>query len=140
MDNEISLAVRVLLITGSLLTVVLMLRRIRSSRVQIRDSIFWILFSALLIVLSVVPELGIWAAQALGIESPINFVFLVIIFLLLIQLFLLNVRISQLENRLRTLAQHIALEQRLTQEQEAAEGQVSEKREENTQKNQKKSK
>ncbi len=113
----ISIPMRILLILGSLFTVGLMLRRIRNSKIQIRDSIFWILFSLVLLLLSVFPDIAGLAAGLLGIQSPINFVFLLIIFLLLIQTFLSAVRISQLDAKVKLLAQKLALDQKLEEEQ-----------------------
>ena len=53
-----SMTLRVVLIIASLLTMLFMLKRIRNAKVQIEDVIFWIIFSTLLIGLSIFPELG----------------------------------------------------------------------------------
>ena len=100
---------RAILISGSLLTMVFMLVRIRAAKVQIRDSVFWILFSAMLLLLSVFPGIPIVFSRWLGIESPTNFVFLVIIFVLIAHQFTLTVKLSRAEADLRILAQDIAL-------------------------------
>ena len=63
-------------------------------RVQIEDTIFWLLFSAALLVLAFFPGIAYWASNLLGFQSPINFVYVVIIFLLLAKLFLLSIRVS----------------------------------------------
>jgi hypothetical protein len=46
----------------------------------------------------------------IGIESPANFVFLVIIFILLLKVFMMSLKISLLEHKLRTLVQNVAIE------------------------------
>lgn len=104
-----SVVMRILLIAGSLLTLWFMLRRIRSSELQIEDSIFWIAFSALLLVLSVFPQIVYWASRLLGIQSPINMVFLLVIFVLVMRVFALTTRISQLDEKIKRLAEELAL-------------------------------
>ena len=102
---------RVLLILVAFLTALSILRKIRKEKVQIQYSIFWILFSALLIVLAVFPSILIRLSKMLGMGSPANLVFLTIIFLLLLKSFNLTVEISALEVRLKELTQRIALKE-----------------------------
>ena len=103
--------IRVCLIVGSLITAAYVLRRVRHAKVQIEDTIFWLLFSAALLVLAFFPSIAYWASNLLGFQSPINFVYVVIIFLLLAKLFLLSIRVSQLDSRLRILTEQVALNQ-----------------------------
>ena len=103
--------IRVCLIVGSLITAAYVLRRVRHAKVQIEDTIFWLLFSAALLVLAIFPGIAYWASRLLGFQSPINFVYVVIIFLLLAKLFLLSIRVSQLDSRLRILTEQVALNQ-----------------------------
>lgn len=106
-----SSSIRVLLILGSLLTVIYLLSRIRKSKMQIEDSLFWLAFSGVLIVISIFPEIPFWCSRLLGFEAPINFVYLVIIFLLILKLFYMSIKISQMDNRIRILTQRVALNQ-----------------------------
>jgi len=108
----ISLTLRTLLIAGSLLTLVFMLYRIRASKIQIKDAIFWIFFLLLMLLFSIFPGIAQWFSKLLGIQSPINFVLLFIIFILVIQLFFACMRISQLDAKLRKLAQRIGIDQK----------------------------
>ena len=66
---------------------------------------------AALLVLAFFPGIAYWASNLLGFQSPINFVYVVIIFLLLAKLFLLSIRVSQLDSRLRILTEQVALNQ-----------------------------
>ena len=102
---------RVCLIVGSLITAVYVLRRVRLAKVQIEDTIFWLLFSGVLLVLAIFPGIAYWASRLLGFQSPINFVYIVVIFLLLVKQFQLTIRISQLDSRLRILTEQVALNQ-----------------------------
>ena len=102
---------RVCLIVGSLITAVYVLRRVRHAKIQIEDTIFWLLFSGVLLILAIFPGIAYWASRLLGFQSPINFVYIVVIFLLLVKQFLLSIRISQLDSRLRILTEQVALNQ-----------------------------
>lgn len=104
-----SIAIRICLILGSLATAGFILRRVRKAQVQIEDTIFWFIFSALLLVLSLVPEIAYYASHLLGFQAPINFVYLFIIFVLLVNQFFMSVRLSQMDNKVRKLAQRVAL-------------------------------
>ncbi len=106
-----STMLRICLIAASVLTTVMMMNKIRRSRVQIEDAIFWVLFSLVLIVFSVFPGLAYWMSDLVGTQAPSNFIFMLVIFLLLVKVFSLTVRLSQTEARLRELVQKIALEE-----------------------------
>ena len=96
--------IRICLIFGSLVTAWYILRRVRQAKVQIEDTIFWLLFSAALLILAI-----FWAANLLGFMSPINFVYVVIIFLLLAKQFFMSIRLSQLDSKVRILTEQVAL-------------------------------
>lgn len=101
---------RVCLIVGSLITAVYVLRRVRHAKIQIEDTIFWLLFSGVLLVLAIFPGIAYWAADLLGFMSPINFVYIVIIFLLLVKQFFMSIRLSQLDSKVRILTEQVALD------------------------------
>ena len=102
---------RILLILVSVATMGMMVRKIRQAKVQIEDSIFWILLSMLLVVFSIFPAVADGLAGLLGIYSTANFLFLFTIFLLLVKLFTMTLRMSQLETRLKELVQRMALDE-----------------------------
>lgn len=107
-----STMLRIILIVFSVINCVWVLTHIRKSRVKIEDSIFWLLFSFFLIVISLFPSLMTIAAQWAGVKSPVNFLFLVIIFLLQIKLFQLSIHVSQLEEKLKSFAQRYAIDRK----------------------------
>ena len=67
---------RILLIVVSLLTTYYILKRIRQSKLQIEYAIFWILFSGVLIVFSLFPWLVSLFTRIIGMQLPVNFIFL----------------------------------------------------------------
>ena len=106
-----SVALRILLIVVSVMNTLNILRRIRKSKLQIEYSIFWLLFSMVLIVISVFPQIVIKLAQLIGFQSPANMVFLLVIFALMFKSFQSTLEISQLQYKIEELKQKIALEE-----------------------------
>ena len=104
-----SLTLRIALILVSFLVVMFVLRKVRKTQLNIDDAIYWIIASFLLLVLSIFPQLAIWASELLGIESAANFVFLFMIFVVLIKLFNIAIDISILKQRLNRLIEKQAL-------------------------------
>lgn len=101
---------QIILILVSVLTIVMILRQIRKAKVQIHDTLFWLFFSGLLLLFSLFPKLADWLASLMGIASPVNFIFLLIIFCLIINQFFMSVKLSLLDNKVKELVQVIALE------------------------------
>ena len=107
-----TLVFRILLITVSLLTTSYILKRIRQSKLQIEYAIFWIIFSGVLIVFSLFPWLVSMFTRMIGMQLPVNFIFLLFIFVLMVKMFLMTIELSALENKVKELTQEIALEEK----------------------------
>lgn len=118
-----STMLRICLIVASVAATCVMMGKIRKSKVQIEDSIFWVLFSLILIVFSVFPKVAYVLSDLVGTQAPSNFIFMLIIFLLIVKVFSMTVRISQLESRLKDLVQKIALDELEQAEQSKEAGQ-----------------
>lgn len=104
-----STTLRALLIFASVLTVIWILRQIRKFKVKMEDAIFWMFFAAVLLILAIIPELSFKLSELLGFMSPINLVFIVIIFLLVEKIFTLSIIVSQLEEKIGILSAEVAL-------------------------------
>lgn len=116
-----SMMLRICLIAASVLTTAAIMNKIRRSKVQIEDSIFWVLFSGVLILFSVFPQVAYLLSDLVGTQAPSNFIFMLVIFLLLVKVFSMTVRISQLEAKLRELVQVMAIEQLEDEQEEVCE-------------------
>ena len=103
---------RVILIVVSLFTTYYILKRIRQSKLQIEYAIFWILFSGVLIVFSLFPWLVSMFTRLIGMQLPVNFIFLLFIFVLMVKLFFMTIELSTLENKVKDLTQELALEEK----------------------------
>lgn len=104
-----SLSLRIVLVIFSVLTAFFVFYKIRKAQMQIEDSLFWVIFIVLLVLLSVFPQIANYACKWVGVQAPVNFVFLAIIFLLLLKIFIMSVKISNLENKLQNFVQEYAI-------------------------------
>lgn len=104
-----ALQLRIFLIVAAVLTLAFVLRKIRKSQVKIADAVFWFFLVLLFIVLAVFPDIVYACAAALGVESPVNFVFLCIVAVLFIKEFTASLEIAKLKAKLSQLVQDEAL-------------------------------
>ena len=111
-----SIVLRLCLTLVSIATFVVIVKKIRNSKVQIETSLFWIVFAVGLLILSFFPELAFFATNLLGIQAPVNFIFLFFIFILLIHQFFNSIKISELENKLKELTQELAVRELTSKE------------------------
>lgn len=106
-----SIYLRICLVVISMLCMLNIMKRVRRYKLQIEYSIFWIVFSVLLIIIAIFPKIMFWMSELLGIQSPANMVFLLVIFILFIKTFNLTLEISRLQYKMQELVQKIALDE-----------------------------
>lgn len=103
---------RIILVLASLATLIYISRKLKKAQVDTHDTIFWLMFSFILILLSIFPDIANVVSNILGIYSTVNTVFLIIIFALLIRVFLLTIKISQMEHKIRVLVEELAIREK----------------------------
>lgn len=108
-----SVYLRIILIVVSVFTSYYAFYKIRKSQLKIEDALYWLFFSALILILSFFPEVGMIISKWIGIESTANFIFLVIIFLLIIKVFSLSIKDSRIEYKLSVVIEELAILQNL---------------------------
>ena len=120
-----SIMLRVLLITMSVLSLFYVISKIRNSKMQIEYSIFWILMSFVMIIMSVFPEIVYWITTTMRMISPANVVYLFIIAILLVKSFMMTIEISKLEDKVKDLVQQIGINEKIQKEiQDEVESQI----------------
>lgn len=107
-----SLVLRILLIVVAVLSCIFVLRKIRKSQMRIEDTLFWLVISVGVLILGIFPQIAYWLSEVIGIMSPVNLVFLVFVFLLLFKVFILTVQVSQQQEKIKNLTQHIAIQEK----------------------------
>lgn len=111
-----TIVLRILMIIGAFALMIFMLKRIRQSKLKIEYTVFWILFSGVLLIMGIFPKIFYAISKLIGFQSPINMIYLVIIFVLIVKLFFNTIQISQLENKVDSLAQEIAIDKKREEE------------------------
>lgn len=101
--------IRVVCIVGAVAMFVFITSNIKKQKVQIEDSLFWMVLSLLLVVIAVFPKIAFDLSAALGFQAPSNFVIVGVVAILLAKLFSLSTEVSSLRHRLNELAQEEAL-------------------------------
>ena len=100
---------RILLLIAAVVTAVWILYKIRKLKVKMEDAIFWIIFAGILCVMGMFPQVTYWLTYKIGILSPANLIFLVVIFLLVEKVFTLSIIVSQLEEKISVLSAEVAV-------------------------------
>ena len=103
------LYLRALLIIGAVLALVMVGHQVKKSRILVEDAVFWVVLSAILVLLAMFPDVAINMAYSLGFMSASNFIYLIVIVLLLWKVFTNSSEISRLKAKVNELAQEIAL-------------------------------
>lgn len=105
-----SIALRVFLIFFSVASLFYIIRKIRYSKMQIEYALFWIFLSIIMIIMSVFPEIVYWITHMMGMISAANVVYLFIIAILLLKVFMMTIELSNLENKVKDMAQQIGID------------------------------
>ncbi|MCI9359806.1 MAG: DUF2304 domain-containing protein [Hungatella sp.] len=120
-----TITLRAALILVSVGTLFLMMRKIRQSKVQIENAIFWIILALVLVIISIFPSVADFASHLVGIYATTNFLFVSAIFILIVKIFYMTIHISQLETKIKELAQQMALIEKIREEEQAKSDTVS---------------
>lgn len=111
-----SRVLRVVLLLVAGLTALIIVNKIRKSQLKMVDAIFWVVFGIILLVLAIFPEISYFMTDVLGIISPANFIFLMIIALLCEKMLTLTIKLSRLEEKVEIMAAEIAIRTQKTEQ------------------------
>lgn len=106
-----SLSLRFFLILGSFGTLLYFIRKIRKSKLKINHSIFWMVFGLVLLFLACMPSSIYMISTFLGFQSPVNLVYVLVIFMLVLKLFTNTMKLSKLNEQVAALTQALAIYQ-----------------------------
>lgn len=82
---------------------------LRTRRLREKYAAIWIVLGTAVLLVAVFPGLAFWMAKVVGVQTPVNLLFLVAIAVLLAVVIQLSTEISSLEEETRTLAEELAL-------------------------------
>lgn len=100
----------------SLITVAAIIFLMRSRRIREKYAAAWIVLAIAVVVVGAFPNILSTMARAVGVQTPINLLFLLSGLLLLVLSVQFSIEISQLEEETRTLAEELALLRRDVEE------------------------
>ena len=104
-----SLPVRIVLLVGALGMFFYVSRGVRKAKFRTQETFFWFFLTLVFVALSIIPGIAEKFAGWLGVASPVNLVYLVVIFLLLVKLFSMDRKVAKLEHQVTQLIQNIAI-------------------------------
>lgn len=108
-----SVTLRIILIIGSIASLMLCFKKVEQSKLKVNDSIGWIIGSMILIFMSVFSEVVEWISSKLGFMAPVNCVFFVFIVYLICQVFRYNLKLSEANEKLKNIDHYIALKEQM---------------------------
>ncbi len=99
------LKLRLFFIAFALVFLAVVLRYLIIKKLNLKYALVWLLTSIVLLLLAIFPNVAIWAAGFVGIELPVNAVFLFAILLAFIIILTLTAIVSHLNKRIYRLTQ-----------------------------------
>ena len=72
---------RIILIASSFIAFLLCVMKIKQSKLKVENAVTWMFGSIILILMSIFSNVVEWISNLLGFVSPVNFVFLIMIFI-----------------------------------------------------------
>lgn len=104
-----SRALQITLMIISVLSLVLLIQTVKKNHMNIRYSILWIVLCFVIILLSIFPKIIYWIGSLIGIITPVNTVYLMMIFLSFCLVFYLYLKISKLNQEIQNLNYELAV-------------------------------
>ena len=104
-----TVTLRIILLVAAAVCAIWILFRIRKCKVKMEDAIFWVCMAVVLFILGTFTDISFFLSRLLGIQSPANCVFLLIIAMLIEKVFTLSIKLSQTEEKLEVLTAEIAI-------------------------------
>lgn len=107
-----SLTIQVFLIIVTISIFIFLIRDVKKGKLRTEYALMWILFSLGLVIISIFPQLVFYVSRILGIASPSNAAFLVVIMFLIILVYNLFSKVSTLEERVKNLVHEVAIQKK----------------------------
>ena len=112
------LTLRLWLIAGTLIYFCVIIIALRKKSLTLKYSLLWMLSAALLLLIAVFPGIIDAITKLLGVASPVNTVFMIVIFLILIILISLSSIVSKQHAQIKKLIQTVAILEKQLRENE----------------------
>lgn len=104
-----TLKIRIAIIIVLLIGLIAIINLIKKRSLELKYALTWLFLGAGLLLVVLVPGLLNWLTEVLGIYNPMNMVFFLGFLFSIVVIFSLTMSISNNSNRVRKMAQKIAL-------------------------------
>ena len=103
--------IRVQIVVGVIviLAFCVIINMIREKKLELRYALAWLGVGIAILILDCFPQVITWLAMKAGVASPINMLFFLGFCFALVIIFVLTIAVSKMSNRVKQLAQEIAL-------------------------------
>lgn len=105
---RLTLSLRVVLIVRAALVLLFIVGRIKKSKIDVMDSIFWLFFSLSFVVLALFPQIASFFAGLLGFQASANYVFVYVIAVLVMRDFSNTTKLAMMRKKVEGLIQGVA--------------------------------
>lgn len=105
----ITLKLQLLLILFSVVVFAVFINRTRRYKLELKYALVWIFLSTAGVIVAVFPQIFFFIADIMGIEVPVNAVFLLAVSAIFLILYSMTVSLSNHSRKLRTLTQELGL-------------------------------
>ncbi|KQX51921.1 DUF2304 domain-containing protein [Paenibacillus sp. Root444D2] len=105
----ISIKLQIFLVIIVILGLLMLINMIVKYKLELKYSLLWMLFSITTIILALFPGISLIISDWLGIEKPVNAIFLLGILLIMVILFSLTLTISNTQNKIKQLTQEVGI-------------------------------
>ncbi len=89
---------------------------LRKKKIDFRYALGWIALGLIILVLTLFPDFLAWISSQIGIASPVNMLFFFGLCLSLCMIFSLSISLSHANDRVKKLAQEVAILRRVNHE------------------------
>lgn len=104
-----NIELRIFLIIGVIAYMSGIIFLISRKRLSLKYSLLWMFSALILFVLAVFPQIAVWVSHLVGIQTPVNAVFLFFLFCIIILLISLSSIVTKQSNDIKRLIQHLAI-------------------------------
>lgn len=105
----ITLKLQLLLILFSVVVFAVFINRTRRYKLELKYALVWIFLSTAGVIVAVFPQIFFFIADVMGIEVPVNAVFLLAVSAIFLILYSMTASLSNHSRKLRTLTQELGL-------------------------------
>ena len=98
-----------IILSVCILFTIYIIKMINKEKLELKYALTWLFSSLGLIIIAVLPQILDWVSVILHILSPVNALFLIVIFFLLVIIFTLTVAISKSKKQIIAISQEVGI-------------------------------